>query len=817
MAEETIKYKLTGDNDELIKALDEVEKAFFDVDKAAKKTDKSTDGVGKTSKKTGKAATEASQGFGKLQDKLIGSNSSISEMTALLGPASTGIGAIAAAAVAAATAMFKLAQANSEFVDQISNLAVQTGLSNDTILALDLAAGRAGASVQELQGGLKALVTRFSDAAKNGGEAEASLTGIGISLAEIEAGSKDSEQALRLTLDAIANLPTEAERAAAASKIFGEEGSKLAVVLREGSAGLDEMSERAKELGLVITDDAAAASAEMDRALTDLNAALTGLVSTLGTAATDSFIVLIDALAETISFLNGVAQALDRVGGLFADLGVVVDAYNVAMESLGLATEDAADKTEQLNSALDRNSKAFTDAEKFVRDYEQSLKTADEAATDRAATIRAALEEEVKQLRRNVKEFEEGTEERTTAFQKFFAKLQEFQRFEDAALADSKRRADERAKKEEDARAREAQAAERAAQAQIREAKRVAAEEAKNLKAAESAIQDFFKSRERAQQELAAQEEAFNEGRKQTVIDILDFRRQQEEAADKLNEEIHQKQLARLDELARLQEENLRTLFSMVQTISQGVLDLFTQLTDASNARLEQDLQNQQDLIMANEDRIDRARRAEEDFQRAVQAGDQETADAINATGDRLSQAELQRLEENLARQKEKEEEITQAKIKGEREAFLLEKAAALASIAIQTARAIVEAAPNPIAMTAAGIAGGIQGAVVAAQQFPEFHDGGLIEATAPNRPAAPDEVDIRARGGEFMINAQATAANRPLLEAMNRGENMGMGNVTVIIDGEAVESSLVRMAQGDGDVADLFRDPSPKGRNIWR
>lgn len=111
--------------------------------------------------------------------------------------------------------------------------------------------------------------------------------------------------------------------------------------------------------------------------------------------------------------------------------------------------------------------------------------------------------------------------------------------------------------------------------------------------------------------------------------------------------------------------------------------------------------------------------------------------------------------------------------------AFAITKALALTQIAINTARAIVEAAPNPFLMAAAGAVGAVNAAVVAAQPPPKFHSGGYVTAGGGLNP---DEVDIRAKTGEFVVSTQGVrAAGGPdNLAALNRGEGMGGGQVVI-------------------------------------
>jgi hypothetical protein len=106
--------------------------------------------------------------------------------------------------------------------------------------------------------------------------------------------------------------------------------------------------------------------------------------------------------------------------------------------------------------------------------------------------------------------------------------------------------------------------------------------------------------------------------------------------------------------------------------------------------------------------------------------------------------------------------------------AFATEKAAAIARsiIAIQTGIAQASSLPFPanlgamatVAAQTASIISNIRAVTLA------FKDGGLVQG--PGGPRS-DSVNARLSNGEFVVNAAATANNRPLLEAINSGQQV--------------------------------------------
>ena len=140
------------------------------------------------------------------------------------------------------------------------------------------------------------------------------------------------------------------------------------------------------------------------------------------------------------------------------------------------------------------------------------------------------------------------------------------------------------------------------------------------------------------------------------------------------------------------------------------------------------------------------------------------------------------------------------------RKAFLIDKAAKMASAAAATALAIVQAlasAPPPfnfIAAGAVGAAGLIQQAVIASQQ-PSFHAGGFVGGMAP------DEQQATVRRGEAVLNP---AGRRAMGDDTIRAANAGMGGGQVIM-----VQQVYRHRVFDSFVADNLRTRGPLSRAL--
>lgn len=110
---------------------------------------------------------------------------------------------------------------------------------------------------------------------------------------------------------------------------------------------------------------------------------------------------------------------------------------------------------------------------------------------------------------------------------------------------------------------------------------------------------------------------------------------------------------------------------------------------------------------------------------------------------------------------------------------FIAQKAFAIAEATVNTFRAVSNALaspfPPPIPQTlaaAAAVAGGAQVAAIVASTVQGLADGGRVRG--PGGPRDDKAGVFALSNGEFVVNAAATAANLPLLEAINRGNKLG-------------------------------------------
>src|SRR3990170_3944932 len=183
--------------------------------------------------------------------------------------------AAAAASVAGITAFVK---STIDAADHMEKLSQSAGVSVETLSTMGYAAKFSGIDIEKLADGYKKLSKSMSETASGTGEAKKAFDVLGISVKNSDGSLKSSEQVMLELADKFAGMEDGAGKTALAMKFFGKSGADLIPMLNEGSAGLAEFAQKARDSGNALSTKAAAAAAEFNDKLDELAGKLKGTV-----------------------------------------------------------------------------------------------------------------------------------------------------------------------------------------------------------------------------------------------------------------------------------------------------------------------------------------------------------------------------------------------------------------------------------------------------------------------------------------------------------------------------------------------------------
>jgi phage-related protein len=207
-----------------------------------------------------------------------------------------------AGGVAAATAgVVSMANSFAEAGDKAAKTSAALGIGIEAYQELTYAMGQSGLSAQEFDSALQKFNLTVRQGAAGNEAMQKQLLAVGLSahkLAEMK-----PEQALERISDYMRALPNDAERTRAAVTLFGKTaGPKMMAAMAQGSEGLRQLSQEARDLGIVISDEQAKQSEAYGDSLDRLKQSVTGFKNQfIGSAIgplTEAFDHLKDAIVE---------------------------------------------------------------------------------------------------------------------------------------------------------------------------------------------------------------------------------------------------------------------------------------------------------------------------------------------------------------------------------------------------------------------------------------------------------------------------------------------------------------------------------------
>jgi len=259
----------------------------------------------------------------------------------------TALGAGLSALGAGLVAPFALsAKAFADNGSKISDFAKRTGMGVEAVSQLQYAAVQSGTEIGTLEKSIGKMSETISGAIQHEESAVLSLKKLGLTATDLR--GKLPEQQLSIFADKLAAISDVNIRTDLARAIFGKGGGDLIPLLAHGSAGLDQLRERAERLGLTMSAEDAAAADAFGDSLDDLKSAGMAVANAIGGAlapalksATDLFVSVAKPVTEFIKDNKGMittaaaaAAGILAVGGALTTMGLGLTLAGAAIPGL---------------------------------------------------------------------------------------------------------------------------------------------------------------------------------------------------------------------------------------------------------------------------------------------------------------------------------------------------------------------------------------------------------------------------------------------------------------------------------------------------
>lgn len=323
-----------------------------------------------------------------------------------------GLVAVAGAAAGAAvvTGLAAMTKAAINTADEMGMTAQKVGLSVDVFSALAYAAKMNDVPLDGLKTGLNQLNKSLIETENGGSAVATAFKYLGISSKDASGKLKASDQILNEVANAFATMPDGASKSAVAMEIFGKAGADLIPMLNAGADGIKTLTDEAKSLGVVITQDLADAANQFNdnldkigsmsqgvgmviakELLPVLNNFVVGLsdmiaksdgVQQFGQGMAQIFKFIVKAGASvifTIQTIGKVIGALAAAGaailsGNFGQVGTIFSLLKEDINSSAGATREFITKLDDLNVTTAKTTDETKKATKAWKDYKGVVK-----------------------------------------------------------------------------------------------------------------------------------------------------------------------------------------------------------------------------------------------------------------------------------------------------------------------------------------------------------------------------------------------------------------------------------------------------------
>lgn len=297
--------------DLIINAVERVSGPFRRIEQAMDgvrdRTEKARQALGRFSRVTGLQRLSGS--IGNVRDKLQGmvqqGQAGLERLGALAGRLSLLFGAAGGGAFALGTEAATAAAEASKFASMV-------GLSTGNWQEYAGAANLAGAEADELASLMLTLQERAVNAARGEKGDIEMLQLMGISAKNARGELKNADTLLLELADRVKKMREAGEMGKAAgimNQLGGEEGARLLDLLKNGREGLLAMRKEARELGLILSDEALESALEYGSAINRVKATFRGLGLTLGTAFLPSLTKLLDKFQAWLQVQRDIMSA----------------------------------------------------------------------------------------------------------------------------------------------------------------------------------------------------------------------------------------------------------------------------------------------------------------------------------------------------------------------------------------------------------------------------------------------------------------------------------------------------------------------------
>lgn len=226
------------------------------------------------------------------------------------------LAAVTAATIVVGAGFVDLARRTAIAGDQAAKAATRMRLTAEEVQELDFALRQSGGSIDTFEKGIRRIAKNARDAERGLSTAVASFKDANVEFRDAEGNLRPPLELLEDFADEIIKVEDESQQLALAQELLGRSGADLLPFLLQGKDGIRALRQEARDLGFVMSEEAAKASEEFLDNMEKVSDIVTGLRQRVGA---ELIPVLNEAIVRFVDWFRAnkdiIAQRVDR----FAD------------------------------------------------------------------------------------------------------------------------------------------------------------------------------------------------------------------------------------------------------------------------------------------------------------------------------------------------------------------------------------------------------------------------------------------------------------------------------------------------------------------
>lgn len=190
--------------------------------------------------------------------------------------------AIVTGTTVAVGGMVKFAEKTAATADNVDKMSQKMGLSRTAFQELDFILSQSGADINSFGTGMKTLLGNMDKVSEGNKTATANFEALGVSVQNADGSLRNQEDVMWDTIKAFQGMEDSAEKSRLAQELFGKQGQELMPLLNGEAGSLEEMKEKAHELGLVMSDETIDAGVKLTDTMDQLKRGFGAIVTQIG-------------------------------------------------------------------------------------------------------------------------------------------------------------------------------------------------------------------------------------------------------------------------------------------------------------------------------------------------------------------------------------------------------------------------------------------------------------------------------------------------------------------------------------------------------